>query len=344
MSGSGTNIGIDLGTANTLIAIEGKGIVLDEPSVVAKDMDRNVIIAVGSEAKKMLGKAPINIKVVKPLENGVISDFDMAADMLATFFKKVIGQSNKIRAKVAIGVPSGVTEVEKMAVEDVVMSLGPREVFILEEPLAAAMGAGMDVDGTVGCMIVDVGGGTADIAIITLGGIVSSNSLVYAGDKMDQAIMQYIRRKYSLFIGESTAEKLKIEVGCALADYDEDGNEIILTAKASGKDIIAGLPKTIEVTSKDMQEALEESLDMIIDGIKTTIEKAPPEIAADVAENGMVLSGGTSLIRNFDKLITQRTGMKVTMAESPLEGVVNGASRALENPERLETYIKKLRR
>ncbi len=344
MSSKGNNIGIDLGTANTLIAVEGKGIVLNEPSVVAQDTDRDMIIAVGSEAKRMLGKAPLNIKVVKPLENGVISDFDMAAEMLTAFFRKVTGHNNKIRGRVAIGVPSGVTEVEKMAVEDVVASLGPQEVYILEEPLAAAIGSDMDVDGTTGCMIVDIGGGTTDIAIITLGGIVSNNSLVYAGDKMDQAIMQYIRRKYSLFIGESTAEKLKISLGTAVPDRDEEGNEVILTARASGKDIIDGLPKTIEVTSRDMQTALEESLDMIVDGIKTTIEKAPPEIAADIAENGMVLSGGSSLIRNFDKLITQRTGMKVTMAANPLEGVVYGASKALEDPDKLETYIKKLRR
>lgn len=338
------NIGIDLGTANTLISIDGKGIILNEPSVIAKDMDRNVIIAVGSAAKKMLGKAPAHIKVVKPLEDGVISDFDMAADMLATFFRQVMGQGNKIKARVAIGVPSGVTEVEKMAVEDVVSSLGPKEVYILEEPLASAIGAGLDVDGTTGSMIVDMGGGTTDIAIITLGGIVSSNSIRYAGDKMDAAIVQFIRRKYSLLIGESTAEKLKIQVGCAMNDKDENGEDIVLTCKASGKDIISGLPKTIDVTSTDMKEALAESLDTIVDGIKTTIEKAPPEIAADVAENGIVLSGGSCKIRNFDKLITQRTGMEVTIAENPLEAVVLGAEKALENSEKLITYIKKLRR
>lgn len=338
------NIGIDLGTANTLISIDGKGIILNEPSVIAKDIDRNVIIAVGTEAKKMLGKAPAHIKVVKPLEDGVISDFDMAADMLATFFRKVTGQGNKLKARVAIGVPSGVTEVEKMAVEDVVSSLGSKEVYILEEPLASAIGVGIDVDGTTGSMIVDMGGGTTDIALITLGGIVSSSSIRYAGDKIDAAIVQYIRRKYSLIIGESTAEKLKIEIGCAMNDKDENGEDIVLTAKASGKDIISGLPKTIEITSTDMKEAIIESLEMIIDGIKSTIEKAPPEIAADVAENGIVISGGSSMIKNFDKLITQKTGMEVSVAENPLEAVVIGAEKALQDSEKLMTYVKKMRR
>ncbi len=337
------NIGIDLGTANTLISVDGKEI-LNEPSVIAKDLDRDVILAVGTEAKKMLGKAPAHIKVVKPLEDGVISDFDMAADMLAAFFKKVIGQSGKIKSRVAIGVPSGVTEVEKIAVHDVVSSLGPKEVYILEEPMAAALGAGMDVDGTTGCMIVDIGGGTTDIAIITLGGIVSSNSIRSAGEKLDNAIIQYVRKKYSLFIGEGTAEKLKKQIGCALNDVDENGNEIVLTANASGRDIISGLPKTIEITSTDMKEALAESLDIIVDGIKSTIEKAPPEIAADVAENGMVLTGGTGMIKNFDQLITNRTGMKVRLADNPLEAVVLGTAKSLEDIDKLNTYIRKSRR
>ena len=205
----GTNIGVDLGTANTLISVDGKGIVLNEPSVIAKDTDRDVVLAVGQSAKDMLGKAPAHIRVVKPLEEGVISDFDMAADMLATFFKQMMGQRGKIKARVAIGVPSGVTEVEKRAVEEVVTNLGPKEVYILEEPMAAAIGAGMDVDGTTGCMIVDIGGGTTDIAIITLGGVVSSNSIRYAGDKFNDAVMQFVKRKYSLLIGTKTAEKLK---------------------------------------------------------------------------------------------------------------------------------------
>ncbi len=255
-----------------------------------------------------------------------------------------MGQKSKIKAKVAIGVPSGVTEVEKRAVEEVVTNLGPKEVYILEEPMAAAIGAGMDVDGTIGCMIVDIGGGTTDIAIITLGGAVASNSIRYAGDKFNDAIIQFIRKKYSFMIGSKTAEKLKKEVGCAIADVDEYGKEIIYTTKASGRDIISGLPKTIEVTSKDLEEALSESVDVIVDGVKATIEKAPPEIAADVAENGLVLSGGSSLLKNLDKVITNRTGMKVTMAENPLEGVILGAAKALEDIEKLKIYIKKSRR
>ena len=337
-------VGIDLGTANVLVYIKGKGIVLNEPSVVAINRDTDEILAVGEEARLMLGRTPANIIAVRPLRDGVISDYDVTERMLKYFIRKSCGTGRFFRPKIMVCVPSGVTEVEKRAVREAATQAGGKTVYLMEEPVAAAIGAGIDISKPDGTMVIDIGGGTTDIAIITLGGVVSSNSIRYAGDKFNDAVMQFVRRKYSLLIGTKTAEKLKKEVGCAMADLDENGNEIIYTAKASGRDIISGLPKTIDVTSRDLEEALAESVDVVVDGIKATIEKAPPEIAADVAENGLVLSGGSSLLRNLDKVITKRTGMQVTMAENPLEGVVLGAAKALEDVEKLKIYIKKSRR
>ena len=286
------DMGIDLGTANTLIYVKGSGIVLNEPSVIAVDSRGGKTLAVGAAAKEMLGKAPSNISVVRPLQDGVISDFDRTADMLKSFLEAALKIKRIRNFRVVVGVPSGVTEVEKRAVEEIVRQMGATEVFILEEPMAAAIGAGMPVDGTNGCMIADIGGGTTDVAIIALGGVVTSTSIRHAGDKMNEAIIQYMRKRHALLIGERTAEKLKINIGCACLDEDEDGNEVIVSMDARGRDIISGLPKTLSVTNKDMMIALQESLDIIIDAIKTTIEKAPPEIAADIAERGMLLSGG----------------------------------------------------
>ena len=298
------DMGIDLGTANTLIYVKGSGIIVNEPSVIATDERRHVTLAVGTAAKNMLGKAPKNISVVRPLQDGVISDFDKTADMLKEFIKKALAAKKIRNFRVVVGVPSGVTEVEKRAVEQVVRSMGASEVFILEEPMAAAIGAGMDVDGTTGCMIADIGGGTADIAIIALGGIVASTSIRHAGDKLNEAIILYMKKRHALLIGEKTAEELKINIGCACMDTDENGNEIIETMNARGRDIISGLPKTLEVTNKDMMIALQESMDIIVDGVKATIEKAPPEIAADIAEHGMMLSGGGGRIKNL-QFVTQ---------------------------------------
>ena len=237
-----------------------------------------------------------------------------------------------------VGVPSGVTEVEKRAVEQVVSQMGASEVYILEEPMAAAIGAGLPVDGTTGCMIADIGGGTSDIAIIALGGIVASTSIRHAGDKLNEAIIQYMKKRHALLIGERTAEQLKINIGCACMDEDESGNEIIETMEARGRDIISGLPKTLEVTNKDMMIALQESMDIIIDGIKSTIEKAPPEIAADIAEHGMMLSGGGGRIKNLDKLIKKRTDMNVTIADNAFEAVAVGTGMSLEDIEKLKIY------
>ena len=338
------DMGIDLGTANTLIYVKDTGIVLNEPSVIAVDADSSKILAVGIEAKAMLGKSPRNISVIRPLQDGVISDFDKTADMLRTFIERAMGQKKMRNYRVAVGVPTGVTEVEKRAVEEVVRQMGATEVYILEEPMAAAIGAGLPVDGTTGCMIADIGGGTTDVAIIALGGVVASTSIRHAGDKFNEAIIQYIRKRHALLIGDRTAEELKINIGCACMDEDEFGNEIIKTMNARGRDIISGLPKTLEITNKDMMIALQESMDIVVDAIKTTIEKAPPEISADIAENGMMLSGGGANIYNLDRLIKKKTDMEVTIAENSFEAVALGTGKALEDVEKLKIYTRKAKR
>lgn len=338
------DMGIDLGTANTLIYVKDSGIVLNEPSVIAVDSDVSKILAVGTDAKDMLGKAPRNISVVRPLQDGVISDFDKTADMLKAFIERAVEQKKMRNYRVAVGVPTGVTEVEKRAVEEVVRQMGASEVYILEEPMAAAMGAGLPVDGTTGCMIADIGGGTTDVAIIALGGVVASTSIRHAGDKFNEAIVQYIRKRYALLIGDRTAEQLKINLGCACMDEDEFGNEIIKTMNARGRDIISGLPKTLEITNKDMMIALQESMDIVVDAIKSTIEKAPPEIAADIAENGMMLSGGGANIYNLDKLIKKKTDMDVAIAENSFEAVAVGTGTGLEDVEKLKIYTRKSKR
>ena len=332
------DMGIDLGTANTLIYVKGSGIVLNEPSVIAVDSRGGKTLAVGAAAKEMLGKAPSNISVVRPLQDGGISDFDRTADMLKSVLEAALKIKRIRNFRVVVGVPSGVTEVEKRAVEEIVRQMGATEVFILEEPMAAAIGAGMPVDGTNGCMIADIGGGTTDVAIIALGGVVTSTSIRHAGDKMNEAIIQYMRKRHALLIGERTAEELKINIGCACLDEDEDGNEVIVSMDARGRDIISGLPKTLSVTNKDMMIALQESLDIIIDAIKTTIEKAPPEIAADIAERGMLLSGGGGKIYNLDKLIKKRTDMDVKVADNAFEAVAVGTGMSLDDIEKLKIY------
>ncbi len=341
---SSREMGIDLGTANTLIHIKDKGVVLNQPSFIAYDKRNARIVATGAKAKAMFGKAPANIVVVRPLRDGVISDFDMAAEMLQRFIMEATGDKKISGYRVSVGVPSGVTEVEKLAVEEVLEAMGAKEVYVLDEPTAAAMGAGYDVDSSVACMIADIGGGTSDFAILALGGIVVSTSLRYAGDKFNEAIIQYIRKKKGVFIGEQTAEELKCTVGSAYIDVDDDGKEIIRSVDARGRDLVSGLPKTFKVTNKDMEMALHESMNMILDAIKVTVEKAPPEVAADIAENGMILAGGGSMIENLAKLITEHTGMTVTMAENPYEAVALGTGKSLEDVEKLKYYAKSNRR
>ncbi len=331
------DMGIDLGTANTLIYIKNKGIVLNEPSVIAVDAYTKSVIATGKEAKGMIGKTPESIRVIRPLQDGVISDFEMTASMLKTYIKRVMPDTSIFtRVRVVVGVPSGVTEVEKRAVEEVIRQLGAKEVYILEEPMAAAIGTGLAIESAMGCMIADIGGGTSDIAIIALGGIVTSTSLRHAGDKLNEAIVAYMRKHYDLLIGDKTAEEIKEKIGCAYIDKSDP--ECIQQMEARGRDIITGLPKTITITSVDAMKALEEPIKVIIDGIKSTLEKTPPEIAADIVSNGLVLSGGGGLIKGLDDLIEFSTGLKVTIAENALQAVAEGTGKSLMNMDKLQKY------
>lgn len=328
------DIGIDLGTANTLIYVKGKGIVINEPSVIAVDKSIKKVIAVGEKAKVMLGKSPKYIKVIRPLEDGVISNFEMAAVMLKEFLGRVMvrpGLFSKIR--VVVGVPSGVTEVEKRAVEEVIRQMGAKEVYILDEPMAAAIGCGIEIESSVGCMVADIGGGTSDIAIIALEGIVTSTSLRNAGDKINEAILNYMRSKYELLIGDQMAEEIKIHVGCAYIDENDD-----VKFDASGRDIITGLPRTVTVSRKEMIGAMQEPIEQILDGIKLTLENAPPEISADIVRNGMILTGGGAFIYGLDVLIKKETGLDAHVAENALEAVAEGTGLSLENIPRLQRY------
>ena len=338
MGFSGKDLGIDLGTANTIIYNQEQGVILNEASVIAYDKYTREIIATGTKAKSMYGKAPRNIEVVKPLQDGVISDFDMTAEMLQHFIKQALDEKKPSNLRVVVGVPSGVTEVERRAVLEVVRETGGKEVYVLDEPTAAAIGAGMNIEESEASMIADIGGGTTDVAILSLGGLVVSTSLRYAGDKMSESVIGYLRKKKGILIGMKTAENLKVTVGSALIEKDGEGKEIIKTVEARGRDLVSGLPRTFEVSNKDMEEALRESIDTIVDAIKTTVEKAPPEIAADIAEKGMMLSGGGSLIENLDKLVAIRTGLEVNVAENPYEAVAIGTGKSLDNIERLRTY------
>ncbi len=333
-----TDMGIDLGTANTLIYTKDKGIILNEPSVIAIDKLNGSVMATGFEAKRMIGRTPGNIDVIRPLREGVISDFDMTAEMIKIFIARALEGKAARNLRISIGVPSGVTEVEKRAVEEVVRSMGAKEVYILEEPMAAAIGSDLDVDDAEGCMICDIGGGTTDIAVIALGGIVTSMSIRYAGDKLNDAIVAYMRKTYNLAIGDKTAEELKIKIGCAMIDKDEEGNDVVRTEAARGRNLITGLPSVVEVTNYDMLNALEESVEIIVDGIKATLEKTPPEIAADIVNNGLVLSGGGGMLTNLDKLISERTNMKVIVQENAFEAVALGTGKSLENLEKLKRY------
>lgn len=330
------DLGIDLGTANTLIYSKDKGILLNEPSVVAVDRQDN-ILAAGKEAKAMLGRAPDSIRVVRPLQDGVISDFVMTQVMLKEFIRRVMEKKSSMTSmRVVVGVPSGVTEVEKRAVDEVVRQMGAKEVYILSEPMAAAIGAGLAVDEAEGCMIADIGGGTSDIAIIALGGIVTSTSLRHAGDKMDEAIIAYMRKNFSLLIGDKTAEDIKKTVGCVYPM--EETMDMPTSMEARGRDIISGLPKTVHVKSSDIMNALEEPITVILDGVKSTLEQAPPELAADIVNNGLVLAGGGALLRGLDKLIEYHTGMKVIVAANALEAVAEGTGKSLSNIQKVKRY------
>lgn len=318
------DMGIDLGTANTLVYVQGRGVVLQEPTVVAIEKDTNNIFAVGSEAKQMVGRTPGNIIAVRPMKDGVIADFDVTEKMLRYFINKAGKNVGILAPRIIIGVPSGVTEVEKRAVMDAGLQAGAREVYLIEEPMAAAIGAGMSIEEPTGNLIVDIGGGTTEVAVISLGGIVSSRSLRIAGDEMNEAIMHFIKRSYNLMIGERTAEDIKKEIGSAYPDGKEIRREV------RGRDLLTGLPKTINITSHEIQEALAEPISGIIEAVKMTLERTPPELAADILDKGLVMAGGGSLLRGIDRLLAEETGMAVQVAEDPLTCVARGTGLALE--------------
>ena len=338
------DIGIDLGTANTLVYVKGRGIVLNQPSVIAVDVHAKRILAVGEEARKMLGKTPKHIKVFRPLEAGVISNFEMTAEMLREYLAKVLGAGSKFsRIRVVVGVPSGVTEVEKRAVEEVVRQMGAKDVYILDEPLAAAIGCKLPIDGSEGCMVADIGGGTSDIAIIALEGIVTSTSLRYAGDKLNEALMAYLRKNFELVVGESMAEEVKIRLSCALRNQSDEWFRKA-ECKVSGRDVVTGLPRTYTLKPNDVYNALTEPIGVIIDGIKATLENAPPSISADIAKNGIVLTGGGAFIRKLDKRIEREVGISARVAPNAIEAVAEGTGTSLSNIDKLERYASRGRR
>lgn len=318
------DIGIDLGTANTLVFMKGKGIVMREPSVVAVDVRKDTVVAVGQEAKDMIGRTPGSIVAIRPLKDGVIADFEITATMLKYFIKQVVKSNFFSRPRIVICIPSGVTEVERNAVEDAARQAGGKEVELIEEPMAAALGAGLPVYEPVGSMVVDIGGGTSEVGIVSLGDIVASCSVRVAGDKFDEAIITYIKKKYNLLIGERTAEDIKIEIGSAYP-YENEGE---MTVK--GRNLVDGLPKNIRITAAEVRDALADPLSTIVEAILNTLEKTPPELSADIIDNGIMLTGGGALLRGLDLLVMQQTGIPVYVAERPLDCVVDGTGLKLD--------------
>jgi rod shape-determining protein MreB len=328
-------IGIDLGTANVLVFVKGKGVVLDEPSVVAISAKDGRVKAVGKAAYEMLGRTPDTVEVVRPLQNGVISDYLVTEAMLKAFIAKALGRFSMFKPKVMICIPAGVTSVERRAVRDAAMQAGAQEAYLIREPLAAAIGARVPVDSPTGSMIVDIGGGTTEVAVIALNGIVVSNSIRVGGDKLDQAIASYIKRKYNLLIGDRSAEELKIHIGSALPlDPEEE-----VTMEVRGRDQVAGLPRTIEVRTNEVVEAIAEPLEQIVGSVRSVLERTPPELASDIIDRGMVMTGGGALVRHIDELLTQVTGIPCFVADNPLACVAVGTGMALENLEVLKDSL-----
>ncbi|HEX3038005.1 MAG TPA: rod shape-determining protein [Oscillospiraceae bacterium] len=320
------DIGIDLGTANTLVFMKGKGIVMREPSVVAVDVRTDTVLAVGTQAKEMIGRTPGSIVAVRPLKDGVIADFDITATMLKHFIRKAVKSNSFSKPHIIVCIPSGVTEVERRAVEDAARQAGANNVELIEEPMAAAIGAGLPVGDPTGSMVVDIGGGTSEVAVISLGDIVTSCSVRVAGDKFDEAIISFVKKKYNLLIGERTAEAIKISIGSA---FPTDDN---LTGKVDikGRNLVDGLPKNVSISADEVREALSDPLATIVDAIKSTLEKTPPELSADIIDHGIMLTGGGALLRGLDLLVAQETGMPVHIADNPLDCVVNGTGKRLE--------------
>ena len=327
------DIGIDLGTANILVTIKGKGIVLREPAVIAIKNKTGEIIATGSEAKEMIGRTPKEINAIKPMKDGVIADFTATKLLLKNILEKVCKRYNAIRPKVLVGVPSGITEVEERAVEEAIIRAGAREVYLIEEPMAAAIGAEIEIEEPSGNIIVDIGGGTTEVAVISLGGIVVSNSLRVAGDELDEDIINYVKKELNLAIGETTAEQVKKELGCAMPLMTEMSMEI------KGRDLNSGLPRTVTITSAQVEEAIKESIYKIVEVVKLTLEKAPPELASDIMEKGIILAGGGALVQNLDKLISLETGMPVYVTDEPLDCVAKGTEKTLQDIEKLRTVL-----
>ncbi len=318
-------IGIDLGTVNVLVYMKGKGIVLQEPSVVAISRRDSKIVAIGREAREMVGRNPESIEVAHPLKDGVIADYEVTERMLAYFIRKLLGRFRLVRPILMVSVPRGVTSVEARAVHDAAMQAGAREAYLIPEPLAAALGAGLPIEEPTGNMVVDLGGGTTESAVVSVGDIVAWSSVRVGGNRLDEAIMGYVRRKYNLIIGQQTAEEIKITIGSALPLEEE------LSMEVKGRDQVTGLPKTITITSGEVMEAIEEPLSVIVDSVRQTLEKTPPELAADIIDRGMVLTGGTALLRRLDRLLIQKMGVPVYVADNPIACVAIGAGRALDN-------------
>jgi rod shape-determining protein MreB and related proteins len=318
------DLAIDLGTANTLVYVRGKGIVVSEPSIVAIVKGTNKVIAVGKEAKEMLGRTPENIVAIRPIKDGVIADFEVTEEMLRYFIQKAHKRKHLLRPRIIIGVPSGITPVEKKAVQDSAKKAGASEVYLIQEPMAAAIGAGLPVTSPSGSMIVDIGGGTTEVAVISLAGIVYSASIRVGGDEMDQAVISYIKKKYNMIIGERTAEQVKIQLGSAVPTSEEKTMEI------KGRDLVEGLPKPLMISSEEIRTALAEAVDSIVNAVHTALERTPPELAADIVDRGIVLAGGGGLLRGLDIKIREETGLPVTLAEDPLSSVVLGAGKVLD--------------
>jgi rod shape-determining protein MreB and related proteins len=333
MSFIGRDMAVDLGTANTLVYVRGRGVVLDEPSVVAIDEHTGKMVAVGAEAKRMIGRTPSHVRAIRPLKDGVISDADTTERMLRYFIHRVHKRSRFARPRIVICVPSGITGVERRAVEDAASHAGARRVYIIEEPMAAAIGAGLPIEEPTGNMVVDIGGGTTEVALISLGGIVTAQSIRVGGDELDQAIIQYVKKEYSLMLGERSAEELKMSIGAA-APLDDD-----LTADLRGRDLVSGLPKIIPVHSDEIRKAIEEPVNAIIDAVKATLDKCPPELACDVMDRGIVLTGGGALLKGLDERLRAETGMPIHVAEDPLMSVALGSGRCVEDFDSLQRVL-----
>ena len=333
MSFIGRDMAVDLGTANTLVYVRGRGVVLNEPSVVAINQASGGILAVGAEAKKMIGRTPGNIVAIRPLKDGVIADFDTTERMLRYFIQKVHKRRHLAKPRIVVCVPSGITGVEQRAVKDAGYAAGARKVYIIEEPMAAAIGSGLPVHEPTGNMVVDIGGGTTEVAVISLGGIVTAQSIRIGGDELDNAIIQYVKKEYSLLLGERTSEEIKMAIGSAFPVPDEPHAEI------RGRDLVSGLPKTIVVSAEEIRKALEEPVNQIVDAVKTTLDKCPPELSGDIMDRGIVLTGGGALLKGLDERLKHETGMPILIADNPLDSVAMGSGKCVEEFEALQQVL-----